>query len=304
MCNRQEDLDFIPSQTVRAYARKIRHPFSDTDIAAILYHAPPRDERTAALRELAARTLDAALREQIEERLDYETRLRERFEANDGSFFYAVDIEMEEKGLPKGHYASAKAALAAGKAREKPFCVSKYQLGDLRDKSAAPYIYFDSPYFGQPVAEYYYDKDGAVQLCWSHEVTQEEWERLELWNAARFEERFVSLPNPFERGDVVCMANDPGQVGVVETSQEDWRDVQTKKRDFCSASLAVEWLDEDGKFICIHIPPISLERATLDKTDARTPLLEAASRLLRGKGALNKLFQAGERYLAHTGKRK
>ncbi len=145
MCNRQEDLDFSPSQTVRAYAREIRHPFSDTDIATILYHAPLRDERTVALRELAARTQDAGLREQIVERLDYETRLRERFEANDGRFFYAVDIEMEEKGLPMGHYASAKVALAAGKARERPFCVSKYQLGDLRDKSAAPYIYFDSP---------------------------------------------------------------------------------------------------------------------------------------------------------------
>ncbi len=51
MRDREEKLDFIPSQTVREYARKIQHPFFDMDIATVLYHALPCGERTPALRE-------------------------------------------------------------------------------------------------------------------------------------------------------------------------------------------------------------------------------------------------------------
>lgn len=291
--------ELIPSRTVREYAEKTGHVFSDVDIAAIVYHQAG-GERTPALRKLAAQTEDTTLREQIQERLAYEAQLWERFEHNDGSFFYAVKMTGGT-----GRYTSAKAALAAGKATKSPFGVSKYELVDLRDKSAVPpYIYFDSFYYGQPVAEYWYDKDSAPQmfLCWSHEITQEEWERMELWNAARFEERFVSLPNPFRRGDVVCWVNTPEEVGVVETSQEEWQDIQAKKRDFISASVEVEWLKEDGKFTRGQVQPIHLERATLDKTDGRKPLLEAAGRLLRGEGTLDELFRARERYLAHVKK--
>ncbi len=39
MRDRKKTLDFIPSQTVREYARKTKHLFSDMDIATILYHA-------------------------------------------------------------------------------------------------------------------------------------------------------------------------------------------------------------------------------------------------------------------------
>lgn len=274
--------DFIPSKTVRAYAEKTGHIFSDADIAAILFHDQPY-ERTPALRKLAAQTKDSALRKQIHERLDYEAQLWERFSQNDGRFFYTASMENQER-----YYASVRAALTAGKAWKSPFGVSKYQLVDRWDKSAAPYICLESPYHGGPVAEYWYDKNGALQMFWSHEITREEWKEMELWNEARFEERFLPLPNPFQRGDIVCWVTSPEKMGVVETSHEDWQDMLTGKRrtprDFFGASVVVEFLEEDGTFAASHVPLIYLERATLDKTDARKPLLEAAIWLLRGEG--------------------
>jgi len=173
MRDKKEKLDFISSQTVREYARKTKHLFPDMDIAAILYHSLPCGERTSALRELAARTEDTALREQIQERLAYETLLWERFETNDGSFFYAVAVVDGVNEITVGHYASAKAALAAGKTGGSPFCASKYQLADLCRKLITPQARFNprmnfspsvqaEPYFGQPVAEYHYDASGAL----------------------------------------------------------------------------------------------------------------------------------------------
>jgi len=319
MCDRREKLDFIPSRTVREYARKTKHLFSDMDIAAILYHSLPCGEKTSALQELAAQTEDSALRRQIEERLAYETLLRERFESSDGSFFYAVAVMDGKDETTVGHYASARAALAAGRAGSSPFCVSKYQLADLRRKLITPQVRFDPqmnfslpiqamPYVGQPVAEYRYDAGGALQRYWSEETAPEERDRVEDWGAARFEERFVFLPNPFELGDIVCMADDPEQVGVVETSQEGWRTflerVRAKPRaeDFQDASVTVEFLMGNGEFSHSHIPPIFLDRAEPDEADARKPLLEAASRLIRGTGALDVLFWARKGYLTATGR--
>lgn len=312
--------DFIPSRTVREYAGRTRHLFSDMDIATILYHTLPWSGRAPALRELAARTEDVALRKQIEERLAYEELLRERFEANDGSFFYAVAVEDGADGITAGHYASARAALAAGRAGERPFCVSKYQLADLRRELITPKARFNpclcpgpqaraEPYFGWPVAEYRYDAEGALRSRWSEEATPEERDRVEDWGSARFEERFLFLPNPFEKGDIVCMTGCPDQVGVVETSQESWKKflerVRTNARgeDFCDASITVEFLTEDGEFSHGHIPPILLERDGLSEADARKPLLEAAGRLLRGAGALDELFRARKSCLAAAEKR-
>lgn len=274
-----------------------------------------------ALREFAVQTEDTALRRQIEERLAYETLLRERFESNDGSFFYVVaEIDGKDE-TTAGHYASAKAALVAGKAGGSPFCVSKYQLVDLRRKLITPQARFNprmnfspsvqvEPYFGRPVAEYHYDAGGVLQRYWSEETAPEERDRVEDWGAARFEDRFVLLPNPFELGDIVCMTDAPEQVGVVETSQEGWRIFLERVRakpwaeDFQDASITVEFLMENGEFSHSHILPIFLDRVKLDETDARKPLLEAASCLIRGTGALDVLFWIRKDYLTATGREK
>ncbi len=58
---------------------------------------------------------------------------------------------------------------------------------------------------------------------------------------------------------------------------------------------------ENGEFSHSRIPPIFLDRAKPDETDARKPLLEAASRLIRGTGALDVLFWTRKGYLTATG---
>lgn len=307
--------DFVPSRTVRDYAEKTGYHFSDPDIATILYHTLPWGKCAPALWELAERTEDGVLREQIGERLAYEELLWQRFGSNDGSFFYAVAVGDKVDAVTVGHYAALDAALAAGRAGESPFQISKYQLADLRRELIVPQARFNprlrpgmqpqaEPYCGERVAEYDFDAQGVLESHWSEETSQAEEDRVDDWGAHRFEERFLVLPNPFELGDIVCMTDYPERVGVVETSQENWKlfleQIRAKSRgeDFHDASITVEFLTEDGEFYHNHIPPIFLERAELKESDPQRPLLEAASHLLRGAWALNELFRARRDYLA------
>lgn len=72
----------------------------------------------------------------------------------------------------------------------------------------------------------------------------------------------------------------------------------SRGEDFHDASITVDYLTEDGKFSHDYLPPILLERAELSESEPRKPLPEADSRLLRGAGALDELFQTKRDYLA------
>ena len=56
--------------------------------------------------------------------------------------------------------------------------------------------------------------------------------------------------------------------------------------DYYDAFIRVEFLTEQGTFIHSHVPPIDLERVSLDETDPRKALLEAGSRMLAGQTSL------------------
>lgn len=308
---KEDHLKFIPSQYVRDYYKSIGHDFSDMDLATIIYHTvAPQGEMHRALEEMAAQTEDEELKKQIRERLAYDTRCQELFEANDGTFFYQVTAY--EEGDPGeeeiiGHFAGAGPALEFGKGRKRPFQIEKYQLADLRTDLIIPQGRFNPrlcpdaqteelPYDGSSVGWYRCDADGNILRCWSGEIPREEKDRVEDWGERRFEDRFIPFPNPFDLGQLVRMVGDPEQVGVVETSDSDWLDflARVKERpraeDFSDASIQVEFLSENGHFGHDHICPLFLEPAELEESDERKPLLEAASRLVAGTGALDEFL--------------
>lgn len=301
-------LNYIKSKDVRAHIQRTGLQFSDSQIGTLIFHSGmPYHELHRALKELAEKTTDQELRRQIGERIVYDERCQEIFETNDGSFFFEVCVDGGSKdrayGETIGHFASGKLALAFMEGKNVPFTVKKYQIVGLREplvKSAlrrnprlcSGKLVQERPYEGAPVSEFSYNAHGSLVRYWTDEISDKERSSVDDWGNSRFENRFFPLPNPFELGDIVCMADDPDSLGIVETSQEDWAEwmqgVQKRKipLDYYDSFVRVEFLTEQGTFVHSHIPPINLERVALDQTDRRKELLEAGSRILTGQISL------------------
>ena len=123
--------------------------------------------------------------------------------------------------------------------------------------------------------------------------------------------RYVSVPHPFRRGDIVAAYGyapvfSPHEhkgeysLGVMRSfydnaAWQDWdTDVKTRLcdfTDFSDVATTVEFLQDDGSFSHNHPNPMELEFASdvqgaLPKDSLRTTLLEVASELLRGEGSI------------------
>lgn len=279
--------DFIPSKDVRAYMQRTGFTFSDRDLATVIFQSDlPLAQRHEALEQLAQRSADSELCRQIGERIAYERRATERFAENDGRFLY--QLLLVEEGAPVGFFSQAAAAREAGLEKACPFSIHKYCFQD----AAFPAEEVPTAAAGHGLlAGMVYKADGTLSTCWSYEMSPEE-ENL-VKGPQRFEERFVALPNPFQRGDVVRLVEDPGTLGVVESSREDWDElveaarVGSKKLDCFDATLQVEILNDDGTFGHDHISPLGLEWVTGKPCDEKTALLAYASALLTGRISLD-----------------
>lgn len=311
-------LNYIKSKDVRAHIQRTGLQFSDSQIGTLIFHSGmPYHELHRALKKLAEETADQELRRQIGERIAYDERCWEIFISNDGSFFFEVCVDGDSKDRAYsetiGHFASVKLALAFMEGKNVPFTVKKYQIVGLREplvKSAlrrnprlcSEKLVQERPYEGAPVSEFSYNAYGSLVRYWTDEISDEERSSVDDWGNSRFENRFFPLPNPFELGDIVRMAEDPDSLGIVETSREDWAEWMQRVRkrklplDYYDSFIRVEFLTKQGTFIHSHIPPIDLERAALDQTDRRKELLEAGSRMLTGQISLERFSCAYHGY--------
>ena len=279
--------DFIPSKDVRAYMQRTGFTFSDRDLASVIFQSDlPLAQRHEALEQLAQRSADSELCRQIGERIAYDRRAAERFAENDGRFLY--QLLLAEEGVPAGFFSQAAAAREAGLEKARPFSIHKYRFQD----AAFPAVEAPTAVAGHGLlAGMVYKADGTLSTCWSYEMSPEE-EAL-VKGPQRFEERFVALPNPFQRGDIVRLVEDPGTLGVVESSREDWDELVeaaragSKKLDCFDATLQVEILNDDGTFGHDHISPLGLEWVTGKPHDEKTALLAYASALLTGHISLD-----------------
>lgn len=276
--------DFIPSKDVRAYMQRTGFTFSDRDLATVIFQSDlSLAQRHEALEQLAQGSADSEL---CRERIAYERRATERFAENDGRFLY--QLLLVEEGVPVGFFSQAAAAREAGLEKACPFSIHKYCFHD----AAFPAEKVPAAAAGHGLlAGMVYKADGTLSTCWSYEMSPEE-ENL-VKGPQRFEERFVALPNPFQRGDVVRLVEDPGTLGVVESSREDWDElveaarVGSKKLDCFDATLQVEILNDDGTFGHDHISPLGLEWVAGKPCDEKTALLAYASALLTGHISLD-----------------
>lgn len=309
--------EIIKSKTVREYIEKTGWHFSDKDIATIIYNSGfLNPEESHYYMNIVNETEDMDLVGEIAERVSYKGMAYQRFTKNDGDCFYEtrewIPGERDADDVT-GHFATFNTAVEYAKKFGTTFQIRKYQLIDRCPTIITPQASFnprlgieweaaERPYQGEPISEFCFNADGEFQLFWSSEMSAEEEKKVDDWGEKRFEHRFAVLPNPFERGDIVYIADDCDSIGIVETSQAEWKDFlkRVEERslpvDFIDASVTVEFLHLDGSFSHNHIAPIFLEKAELDKDDERLPLLNAASRLVRGEGSLDEFLYLHGQY--------
>lgn len=296
--------EFI-SKDVREYMEQNHLAFTDFEKAALICHAGfPVLEKLERLEKLAENTEDTSLRKQILARLASDRQELEVFWNNAEGYVYAV--ERREDDDICGYFASAALAYAHGMKQKCKFRIEKYLIVGFHGREAKKSKGYFNPnlmdepdiekciaehdYSGSPEAGAHYDKDGTLEFFWSSEIERTDAENLDrAFDSARFENAFIFVPNPFERGDIVRLTTDHEGHGVVATSQQEWEEfleqVKTRKAnivDFVDASIKVDFLQDDGSISHSHINPVFLEKFEPRKEDLDYDVLTAASAVHQG----------------------
>lgn len=132
------------------------------------------------------------------------------------------------------------------------------------------------------------------------EVTPGEAARRE-YDPACFENAYVPLPNPFDRGEIVAILDQQGKVknyGLMWNTEEGWEvsHQQEGHRDYWDETIVVEFIDkEDGDFTHDHINPFYLERAE-PEDETTLAYLREGRWLFGGWGSLQDLLCARRAY--------
>ena len=293
-------LDFI-SLDVRGYMERNGLEFTDFEKAALIYHSGLPVLRVLELLErLAEKTEDALLKEQILARLASERLDMEAFRDNDGGYVYAVEALEDDEPYICGYFAAFDPAYAHGMKQGCVFEIQKFQIVGFNGQEAKRSKgYFnpnlmDSPtvkecitehdYCGFSEATARYGSDGTLEYFWSSEIERPDEEVISvLYDLSRFENAFIYISNPFERGDIVQLTTVRESHGIVATSQREWKkfleQVKTWKKknvDFSDASITVDFLQDNGKIAHSHVNPAFLEKFEPRKGDIDYDILTAA----------------------------
>ena len=257
-------IELIKSKDVREYIEKTGFKFSDADLATIVYQSGlPIPKIHEKLCEIHKRTQDTVLKQQIEERITYDELCLNKISANDGACFYKL---IEWKGIEffylddsLGYFSSLELAMEYAKHLGTAFVIEKYQIIGLCGNIIVPPDEFNThlktkekKYKGESISSLTFNLDGKICSYWTCEVPQREIDKIENWGKTSFEHRFVFIPNPFDRGDIVREIG-TDRIGVVDTSKEEWNAFLQRVREenlnlsFCDMELSVGFFDENGK---------------------------------------------------------
>lgn len=285
-------LDFI-SKDVREYMEQNNLKFTDFEKAALIYHAGfPVLKRRELLKKLAVETQDKALMGQIRERFAYGREEWKAFRKKTDGYCFIVELQGGDgKSNEYACFDTAENAYALARALEQKFEMKKYIIESylLEGRDAEKLVSR-----AEPVAVATFDKDGKILCFWSDEVKMPKEEVEKYDDPTRFENAFIAVPNPFERGDIVRSTMNHAKHGVIETSQQEWKEYLERVKswgreslDFYESGITVEFLQEDGHLMHDHVSPAFLEKYEPKKDDEDYDVLTGASCVLLGQCELD-----------------
>ncbi len=284
--------------------------FTDLEKATILWNSVfplPKAEILSALKEIADTTADKALQTQIKERLYAERETEQRFQGNDGRCFFICTSSDEGPKEEWGSYyfAALEAAKAYGKEESQGiFKIEKKIFEDCCTDD-------DSDETDAVEGCAWYTKDGEMIHCASFPYMFGISGSLDYGKSSRFEDAYIPLQNPFETGDIVRIVGD-SRPAIVQESREQWyrlleqniKDPRGYYPTFEDNCLRVEFLREDGEMFHEHPHILSLEKIDQWEDELEWELLQAVSRLIKGKGEMDDFLYCYHKNLNRKSKSK
>lgn len=285
------------SDFMQNYYKEKGITFTDSERATILWNSPlplPKAEILDALKEIADMTTDGFLKTQIYERLDIEKETVRHFEENDGRCFFICapddgDTEAEWHGR---YFTTLEAAVAYGRNEAQgTFKIEKEFFWDMLDGCCPD---DDSDGADMMGGYAWYTKDGRLLDCECYPYVSEIGISFSYGDPSRFEDAYIPLQSPFEIGDIVRISGD-SRPAIVQVSQEEWQRSLERNTNgsrtfppaFSNTCLTVEFLDDSGGMCHGHPYILSLEKIDQWEDELEWDLLQSASRLIRGEGALD-----------------
>lgn len=286
--------ELVPSLYMRSLFEDLNFELSDFNKATLIWNnlLHDRNEKLSALKYLLESTPDECLKQQIQERLDYEDdMLRTMKNNNDGKYVFAV---LDEEEYCCGFFSEYEMAHQYGieharKYEEKTFKIEKQFIiregRDLMVRDAGRMNWNIIPsgktietikYDGDPVSDISFSADGNIKNIWSNEMAEEAESLVDPYRTDRFEHQFFCIP--FE-GTIGWTVRDitNGTIGVLMQDTKGWQKYIDRSlyRDYSDIQVEVVFLTPQGCWSHEHINPIYLE---LDH-----PLGESAKSLAMGR---------------------
>ena len=237
---------YIPSKYYRDYLEEIDAQFTDSQIASILYKViDNQTEKEMALAMLASETEDTNLRNEIDEYFEVVTREIEELKLHDENTIYQIITETNDVDFPYGYTCDYDTAMKICLRNNQDFQIIKNKVIeeiDEHDELDIPNEEDDK--YRSVLGMMSFDSNGVLQWYWTKNSKPK----------SAFTTRFIPIPYPFEKGDIVKSTMDSlNRTGVIEVSKEHYEAHKEEVRK--DATLAeteneyveVSWLSEDGK---------------------------------------------------------
>lgn len=276
----KEENKMLSKQQIQYYEKQYHHYFSDREKATIIFNDPQAslDDILCELIKIQDSTSDLNLKKEIEDRISYEIYKYQNFICNDQqNYMYCL---MDDEESIYGMYESFDLAYANLKQKvyedlhdefflkngyKAEYQIQKFRLTKTDQNSISECVQdikqLETPFQSAFIGYIQYKENLKIQSVFNNNA-----ELGYLDNSNRFENQFLEIYIPFQKGDIVkCLTNQLKEevYYVVEKGAKEFKDVHSMLKgseDYSDCALCVYELWENGTWNHHHLNPLYLKK--------------------------------------------
>ncbi|MCR4717438.1 MAG: hypothetical protein K5656_09670 [Lachnospiraceae bacterium] len=292
-------IDEIISDTTRKYLKDNDIVLEDWQVAWLYYHSDMDcARRNEALEEVAAKTSDTSLKEQIKHLIAFDNEMMEAFRSNQGNAIYILreSIPGDYDSTRQGCYASFELAEKMARKLSNKHSIEKVSLVSRDDDSA--YDNFDE-FVEDSLGKVDYNKDGGINYIYSNEVDTECYDEEEM-----FYERYFDFKHPFKIGDIVKFVGDDDEY-ICIIGVKPRRSNPNIRRDDSDSGIIVNRLERERGIMWDSDTPenpylLDYYDIPSDSEDVAENVILEWQKILTGNGGSMQYIQDACQYLKET----
>ena len=251
------------SETMKNYIRHTGWQFTDSHIATLLYNFPfPYFVTRELLEAIHDNTEDETLKKQLEQRFEVDDlKLEWLKQSMKNTVFTVKSFDLSEMGT----FDDYDSAMESVKDFNDEFSIEKTQvlsegaepsvqghsfpLRNMDAENQTDFWDFDSA--PETLGAIYFNEEKLIHRFWTITSDNEYIRKVDNLDSSRFENAFVPLPNPFEKGDKVQRLS-TGETVVINTSKEQFNDTIARAEknaayDYNNTYISFKYNDGEGE---------------------------------------------------------